>query len=259
MKKIPSVVIFGLFSVMLQMSCSVKEDRSSCPCRLNLDFGRVDTSVVREIELNLATTDGYLFSERIEKREFDIRTYLVPKSYISIMVLSQSQDFLKPGMGLIIPIGKECPPVYSFIKQVSTTEEVVDEVVVLRKNFCNVFIEFIDFEHYNYDLKLKGNVNGYGLDGNILVGLFEVPIKSMIDEVFSIRIPRQKDSSLLLVIGDGMTTYKSFALGEYIMESGYDWTAPDLNDIVVQIDYSRTELFVSVQPWEKSEEIETII
>ncbi len=258
MKKIPSVVI-GLFSVILQMSCSIKEDRSVCPCRLNLDFGSIDTSLVREIELNLATTDGYLFSEKLEKPDFNTKTYLVPKSYLSIMVLAESNDFFQPGIGLIIPKGKECPPLYSYSKLVSTNEEIVDEVITLRKNFCNVFIEFEDIENFNYDLTMRGNVIGYALDGKQLSGLFEVSVITQFNKTYSVRIPRQEDSSLLLIIGDEGAHYKSFALGEYIVASGYDWTAPDLSDIVVHVDYARTQLTVSVQPWEKSEEIETII
>ncbi len=258
MKKIPSVVI-GLFSVILQMSCSIKEDRSVCPCRLNLDFGSIDTSIVCEIELNLATADGYLFTEKIEKSEFDNKTFFVPKACLSVMVLADSEDFYQPGVGLVIPLGEECPPLYSYSKLISTRAEIVEKSVVMRKNFCNVFIEFIDREHFEYDLTMRGNVIGYALDGKHLSGLFEVSIVSPISNSYSVRIPRQEDSSLLMIIGEDGAEYKSFALGEYIVASGYDWTAPDLSDIVVQIDYSRTELNVSVLPWEKSEEIETII
>ncbi len=258
MKKIPSVVI-GLFSVILQMSCSIKEDRSVCPCRLNLDLGSIDTSLVCEIELNLATTDGYLFSKRLHKSEFDTKTYLVPKACLSVMILAEADNFYEPGVGLVIPLGEECPPLYSYSALISTRAEVVEESIILRKNYCNVFIEFVDIENFNYDLTMRGNVRGYALDGKQLPGLFEVSMDTSHKEAYSVRIPRQDDSSLIMIIGDEGALYKSFALGEYIVASGYDWSAPDLSDIVVRIDYSRTDLSVSVQPWEKSEEIETII
>ena len=41
-------------------------------------------------------------------------------------------------------------------------------------------------------------------------------------------------------------------MGEYILESGYDWNAPDLEDIDVEMDFSRSSLTVSVSKWKKT-------
>ncbi len=68
----------------------------------------------------------------------------------------------------------------------------------------------------------------------------------------SLCLPRQRDSSLSLEIAEEASVLKSFALGNYIEGSDYDWSAPELDDIVVTIDYARTRLSISVGEWERS-------
>ena len=63
-------------------------------------------------------------------------------------------------------------------------------------------------------------------------------------------LPRQSDASLMLYIDDGDTSVKAFALGQYIVSGGYDWTADDLEDISVSIDFAQTEVLVTVDGWE---------
>lgn len=52
---------------------------------------------------------------------------------------------------------------------------------------------------------------------------------------------------------------REFALGEYIIESGYDWSAPDLADIEIEVDYSKTDVVFKVEDWEKTVSFDVII
>lgn len=45
---------------------------------------------------------------------------------------------------------------------------------------------------------------------------------------------------------------RTFSIGEYIIESGYDWTAESLEDVNVEIDYAKTEVSFTVNDWEKT-------
>ena len=72
-------------------------------------------------------------------------------------------------------------------------------------------------------------------------------------------MPRQMDNSIVLEVNDGTSVLKTFALGEYISASGYDWSAPDLGDITVGIDYTRTKLTVSVLGWDEVYEFDVVI
>ena len=44
---------------------------------------------------------------------------------------------------------------------------------------------------------------------------------------------------------------KTFAIGEYMDKSGYDWTEADLEDVVIVLDYSVTGLRVVFKGWDK--------
>ena len=63
-------------------------------------------------------------------------------------------------------------------------------------------------------------------------------------------LPRQKDASLILEVEDAKGNSKIFALGQYIVASGYDWTLPDLDDVSVTLDYAMTEIRLVIGGWE---------
>jgi hypothetical protein len=42
---------------------------------------------------------------------------------------------------------------------------------------------------------------------------------------------------------------RSFALGNYLLQAGYDWTAPDLEDQPLQIDLSVTNISFRTGRW----------
>jgi hypothetical protein len=52
---------------------------------------------------------------------------------------------------------------------------------------------------------------------------------------------------------------RTFALGSYIAAAGYDWTAPDLEDLTLQVDISLTSVTFSTDLWSKTEEIDVFI
>ena len=74
-----------------------------------------------------------------------------------------------------------------------------------------------------------------------------------------VRVPRQEDASLALKIQDVDGYEKTFALGEYIAESGFDWNRPDLQDVLVQIDYARTQVIFTINDWRKVIDFDMII
>ena len=61
------------------------------------------------------------------------------------------------------------------------------------------------------------------------------------------------DGSLLLEV-DFLDSgeVRTFPVGEYILESGYDWSVPDLEDIDVEMDFSRSSLTFTVSKWKKT-------
>ncbi|MBQ2875254.1 MAG: hypothetical protein IJE85_08150, partial [Bacteroidales bacterium] len=79
------------------------------------------------------------------------------------------------------------------------------------------------------------------------------------DGICSIVLPRQIDDSLVMELDNDTGILTRFALGEYIAESGYDWNAPDLEDIVIDLDFAVTHLTLVIQGWEKEYKYDVVI
>ena len=116
-----------------------------------------------------------------------------------------------------------------------------------------------DVEHFPFNLAVRGGVAGYGADGSLVQGEFYYLLKAFSNARSTISVPRQLDDSMVLEVNDGTEVLKTFALGEYIRASGYDWNAADLEDITVGIDYTRTKLTVSVLGWDEVYEFDVVI
>jgi hypothetical protein len=65
-------------------------------------------------------------------------------------------------------------------------------------------------------------------------------------------VPRQKDDSLELMIYSEGKKIVSFALGKYIADMGYDWTAEDLEDIKIEIDLVNKRIHLDSDLWTDS-------
>ena len=102
-----------------------------------------------------------------------------------------------------------------------------------------------------YSLTFSGNVDGYGLDGLPSAGDFSCVAYPGDDGGSQALLPRQLDSSLLLEIDDNSSTVKTFAVGEYIAGSGYDWSAENLDDITIVLEYYVTYIKITIQGWDK--------
>lgn len=157
--------------------------------------------------------------------------------------------------------------------------------VRLHKNFCRIDIQVMDVdgEEFPFKLRVRGNVNGYGLDGKPALGAFLCDAESSETESagsgtesdgddsgaasestgyghgYAVTVPRQTDDSLTLEIVTDDGVAKSFAIGNYISASGYDWTSADLKDICLEIDYARTVISFTIDKWIHSEQFEVVI
>jgi len=78
--------------------------------------------------------------------------------------------------------------------------------------------------------------------------------------VLSCRLPRQVDGSLMLeVLGAGGEVIRTFALGEYILRAGYDWSAPSLEDIHIVMDLSVNRMDVIIGNYTDTRQFEILI
>ena len=255
-----SEVLLYLVSLMLCLSCSVKEDRDACPCRLMLDMNEIDTSVIRQAELVVSTSDGFSYRDTLGAEEF-AGTYMVeiPRGVAGVGAYFGADGYVSEDGRLEIEYGQACPPVYMFSSLVEAYGEKVEEKVVLKKNHCLMTIHVQGDEDFPFRLAVRGAVDGYEPGGRPSVGEFMYSVGVDFDNATYVVVPRQIDNSLRLEVSDGSGILKSFALGEYMHASGYDWYEADLKDVMLNLDYSRTRIVISVSGWNEEHVFDVII
>lgn len=275
--------------------CSVKEDRDLCPCTLVLEFPREDAERLQDgvtvcmrgySDDVFSLCDTLLAGRAASSGGPDTisgkwsYSYVVPKGDIDLAV-AYSADGLagelnSSGIWIEIDEGRPCPSIWTCCEKVSARADRVTVPVRLHKNFCRIDIQVrdVDGEEFPFKLRVRGNVNGYGLDGKPARGAFLCDAERSETESagsgtasestgyghgYAVTVPRQTDDSLTfeIVTDDGVA--KSFAIGNYIASSGYDWASADLKDICLEIDYARTVISFTIDKWTHSEQFEVVI
>lgn len=256
-----NILAFSLLLCIMISSGCVKEDREECPCRLIVDLSEVDTSRISSVNIMLAGYGGLVYEgQRYAESYLMDDVISVPRDHLFLNV-SYGDDNMMTADGLRIPEGEGCPPVYLYSAFVDASDrEFVRKSVDMCKSHCvmTIYVEG-DGDDFPFDMLIKGNVCGYDGAGHPSPGGFCCAPEMIGESVFRVVLPRQTDASLFLEVNDGTDVVKRFALGEYVKACGYDWTEPDLKDITVGVDYSRTMITVAVQGWDQVYEFDIVI
>ena len=255
---VPVLVAVLLFST--PPGCSVKEDRNFCPCALRLYFrdppraavlvaSDTGSDVIRRDTVFLEGRDTAVWL-RLEGNHADLAVYQPIDCGFSVRE------------GLRIPSGEAAPPLWLDAFSVPLTEEEVADTVCLHKEYCFLEIRIKEsggVPAYPFRLCFRGNVGGVSRTGDPVEGAFEVVREPDADGTVRICLPRQRDASLLLDITDGENRVRTFALGEYLEQSGYDWAALDLADQSMTLDFSRTAIRLEIGSWKRTYACEVVI
>ena len=249
-------------SCSLLPSCSISEDRSECPCFLVLDFSTLECSSLisqgfDSLRLELSDRNGFDKSECFALDSY-VQEYCVsvPKTGVQVSVICAEEAYAYLDRKLQIPKGMDCPKVYMQTEWMETASDGVRRTVSLHKNWCNIELNMVHPELGSQGMQmvsLEGNICGYDFDGSLLEGPFYCLSRMNSDGIFSIKVPRQRDDSLTLrLYSRDLEELKTFPLGTCIIESGYDWTAEDLEDISVSLDFASSSIKVSTSKWKKT-------
>lgn len=159
-----------------------------------------------------------------------------------------------------VPVGEQMDSLYGFFKMYHTRCESVLCDVELHKEFCTVSFTLGEDGYTSpYDIEVWGNVAGVSAwDLMPLEGDFRFA-PSPEGGVYRVRVPRQLDASLELVMlempdqagHDGeRAVVDRLPLGEYIARSGYDWAAEDLADVHIALDMEKQQVMITVSDWD---------
>lgn len=260
MKRKLSEVLAIICCMVLYAGCSVKEDRTACPCRILLDFSSVDTAAVTAVDMLVNASGGFVHKKCLHADEIDaIYTVSVPQGNVTVNVSTGADGMVYDDGSLVIPYGSECPEVYMHCSGFEAMGELYRHEVLLRKEHCILTVYVKADGAFPFNLSVKGHVNGFTPYGKPSEGDFMCAAGAESDGGFRAVIPRQLDSTLKLEVNDGSEMLKVFALGEYLEASGYDWDAVDLENVTVSLDYSLTRLTVYVEGWDHEYAYDVVI
>jgi len=249
------------------LSCSVFEDRVSCPCDVtvtcdgNIHSGhRGDVSVsifVDEMMPRTLSRTPHSLDDFIS----GACTYQVPKGWFRVCVVGGLLGNMKMAGDtlLLIPEGTQCDSVCAFTRACYTSAD--DDSYVVRgpldKQFCTLTIRL---EQENgaaipAETLVRGSYDGFSLKTlQPHPGAFRCRPDRITDGVYSVRVPRQNDASLEMdIYGGPASELETVELGALLAASGYSWGTLSLDDASVLIRYGRTGFTVSIDGWESGE------
>ena len=234
--------------LLLAASCSVKEARESCPCQVDIDltaFAEITRSVrVRvgdnRLERRLVTEDSLL-----------VHTLTVQRASLPVWVWAGAGGLQAQGDTLRVPAGSDCDSLYLFGEAADARSDRLRLDAVPHKAFATVFLSVTSGEEDSRPVRcrVRSGHNGLRLpEGTPVPGRLSIPLQG--DGPFVFRLPRQcPESELAVDVAGADTVAHAYPLGEWILESGYDWNAADLDDLAVGLDLSSREVRVRVIPW----------
>ena len=250
----------ALLLTILLTACSVKENRNHCPCHLLLDVSEVSTELFDSLDVALDEGNG-------RAQRFPLCLSLLPPGPVAVDVakgrLSLNVCAVENGAVWLssigdvmeIPQGEQCPPLFLHTALLDARVEELTETVVLHKSFCSLHIQMDGTDPsqpYPFSLQVRGDVDGFDANGRPKDGLFNPYAYPTADGQCTVRVPRQKDDTLELLMCEDEVPLATFALGEYLKAGGYDWTAPDLADVSVRIDCARLTIRLKIEKWSET-------
>lgn len=249
-----------LIALSFICSCTVLEDRDSCPCLLHLEFDESVSQVADSVRIWIKG-EGFGFVAGLPSSLYPegITVPVTSRSGVFITVMDSESAQESADGSLNIPSGCQCPEVYDFRSFCETSGETAHRHITLHKNHCRVYVTFREAASGGYSVKIDGGVCGYSSRGDFLDGDFSCAPQIDGEGRFVFCIPRQKDAGLNMGIGRGDGRTRVFALGNYIEESGYDWTAEDLGDVELEVDYAASVIRLRFEPWPESESEDIVI
>lgn len=236
--------------VFVFASCNaVKEERRQCPCILSVEMEGLPAYPAA-----LYVNDSLAGEAR---RDTTLQLWVEKGGNASLVAVSGARP--SEDLTVRIPYGRQAPPLYGYRDVADCTADYARARVSMNRHFCTLSVRFTGPPGWGAPLSvaLRGSVNGFSLrDGEPLEGEFYCRL----DGTSSCRVPRHRPGDPLwmdIVLEDNVL--RSFPLGTYLEQAGFDWTAPDLPDQAVDVDVSVSSIRFQTGGWSQVENLEIVI
>lgn len=244
------------------LSCSIKEDRTGCPCLLTVDLSEtLDVSQTppsrwaHDLVVLVFPEGGGVLQKRISYQEaLPEYEFRVPKGEVDVSGLLGLDEGILSGSTVRCPEGSQSDPLFLSFRRVPCYGEEARTMLRMFKQYTNVEIFGLD----SFDYQMVASAGSSGLDllsGRALEGVFRFGIACDAEGVCRFRLPRQEndDLKILMFDRDGRLD-NSIPLGKYLTGIGYDWDAPSLSDVSIHIDFVTASIGITIGDWTQTVE-----
>lgn len=250
-------------AAVIACACSIKEDRTVCPCVLKMDYSLVcsDDRIKEPDSLNTFLMIPSQFKIKGRVGEF------IQGQSVSIERKDASLSCYfgySPGRlfdsRLMIPEGSDSDPLYSYHEDLfigPDTEEVTVRPALCAE-FTRVVVTFVGNDTATKDLALRAVSGTVGFDfskGKPVEGAFNCLLSPAGRFSFAFNMPRQASREIYLEVATASDLEPLFEidLGKELTQASYDWNAVSLPPVVV-LEIYRQNVFVQVKimEWEEA-------
>ena len=256
--------MLAAMTAALLSSCSIKEDRTDCPCWLQV---RPEPFPRKGAVISAQDGSAVLFRQTLFREDVPDGTFVraVGKGIHTVTCRTRIPGRDDNAGAVLIPLGEQADSLYAHTATVDCTGETALDVAELHKQFATVHMLFVSDSPEKtcpYWILVRGNVDG--MDTSTLVpheGAFEYRPAEVSPMYFQFRVPRQKDSSLEMDLHakeDGRYL-DTVHIGSLIEQTGFNWGAESLEDIMIRIDIGRADFSVEISEWQAGADIHEII
>ncbi len=263
------ILILTALILAAPASCSVLEERADCPCFLDVDYAGVKAEC-GGLRLTAGTT---LFSEDVLRYaaggEVDTLCDTVclevkKGNYQILTAVFTDGKMYWDGTSVRIRESMCCDSLYAASDNAGCTGETAYVRPVPKKQFITVRVADSEGGIFlrQHSLTVKGDVNGLDLsDLSPADGPYEAPFSPEgTGDTLSVRVPRFDGEGFTIeILGkESIGARHSILLGEAMSSVGYDFTAANLDDVLITLDFRRMTGTIRVSGWD-NEKIIAII
>lgn len=257
-------LISATVAAFLLCSCSVKEDRAVCPCRMDIDvdeFARLEDCPTALLQIQ---SDKDI-SETIVPREYEGSCYVakVGRRPNRVTLVGGLKSSVCRGDTLSLPVGQEADALWVYNEYVDCSDEYVFVKAVPHKRWCDVHLILAgvpDPSKYEYDIVIAADCSGMRLSSGLPVwGDYRAMVNRTKVGDPVVRLPLQKENSVRLDFyhKNDARVYEShdrafyLEIGKEMERQHYDWRKDDLDDVYVIVNNVEMTASITVVPWKK--------
>lgn len=249
--KIFPTLFFSVIIIAIA-SCSIKEDRSDCPCVLTVDASDIRAD---EISIICSNTTQQLKTVLIPIETGSKLEINVPRGFVNVAAFAGNEFSHENNGTLVIPFGKEADCIYANAYNINTDAETAYTRISLNKQFTRIALEFVNLPENlrgsDIRLAVSGKTNGLALnDLSPSTGEFSCAATPDNRGIFSFKVPRQKENDLYCQIESEGNTSEPIALGKILESIDFDWTKKNLDDISLKLELPSSIISVSITDWD---------